>query len=941
MALRPIVESPVLTEQMKYNGQDQSQDANFALMELEKGLRSTKSGEQCEAIVNVPGLLEKYPFPILVNSAFLKLGDVFRTGSNFMKLCVLKAIQSSKKHLEKIFNVDEFCRRFFTVIHSNDPIARAVTLRVFGNISSIISERKNIHHCIRTSLDSHDTVEVEAAIYATKCFAEQSSNFASGIWQKVADMIQGLTTPIEMKLKLLPVFKFMCHDVNIAGEVNVICTNLLSIYPVHHFVGTILNTMTELALATLINIPHHINIILKYLTDDPRKSINLIAVKNLLLLAQKAPHLWDREHLDGLVCATMNCLHDVIKQKILMVVVLLSSEANCGNVFSEEVLQKLEDLMGDMCIEISTLALKARVFAVCSARDAIGPDILLALQSDIQMMTALSLSENSLVSLKRCMASAKVVLSKDSTISDLLISFIIECASSTGGCFLLEILHTLVSVSTFKQGFCRPHIDSLFGLFESRVYVTNDETDKNVLVALLTLILQSSSGRSLEEKIIVQERLLHHVSVLNAAEDYWTVFKMARQASRLAYPVFSSKLFNLLTSKVSSENLYFWLKALTKFQEAESSLMYEAQSVSKLQEMLMAAHNFYQEGLTNLKAAVTTDHPLYFQFKYCRLRADMLRAYSQLLTSCSSLKLNPPPALARAAAISNGMEVHHMSRIGVQFQNCALLFNNTALGFQNLYKSSFNSDDVTLRNILLLQESCQLVAYAIEMFVSQRRSERVSPECSSSCVTKQLNQHLQSITDTNLNVLKVIRDVDNRTKEENLSHQQTNCLTSIVLSQLKVGFSLPLYFFKSLQNTSIQLSVSPGNSHREDPHLVNIASEMTLKIEGVILEKSKSVNFRHVSKVNLTVRMKPSHTVRNVAYDIKPVQMTEMVLEESTEPLHEYFSAQFLLSFKYLGHHTVRISTGITDEHGVNWESGPSCTIHIDVYEHGGHLKKK
>lgn len=69
--------------------------------------------------------------------------------------------------------------------------------------------------------------------------------------------------------------------------------------------------------------------------------------------------------------------------------------------------------------------------------------------------------------------------------------------------------------------------------------------------------------------------------------------------------------------------------------------------------------------------------------------------------------------------------------------------------------------------------------------------------------------------------------------------------------------------------------------------------------------------------------------------------MTEMVLEESTEPLHEYFSAQFLLSFKYLGHHTVRISTGITDEHGVNWESGPSCTIHIDVYEHGGHLKKK
>lgn len=44
------------------------------------GLRSNKAGEQCEAIVRFPRLFEKYPFPILINSAFLKLGDVFRNG---------------------------------------------------------------------------------------------------------------------------------------------------------------------------------------------------------------------------------------------------------------------------------------------------------------------------------------------------------------------------------------------------------------------------------------------------------------------------------------------------------------------------------------------------------------------------------------------------------------------------------------------------------------------------------------------------------------------------------------------------------------------------------------------------------------------------------------------------------------------------------------------
>ncbi|KAL3197580.1 hypothetical protein MRX96_044848 [Rhipicephalus microplus] len=56
------------------------QDANSALTELDKGLRSGRLGEQCETIVRFPRLFEKYPFPILINSACLKLAEVFRGG---------------------------------------------------------------------------------------------------------------------------------------------------------------------------------------------------------------------------------------------------------------------------------------------------------------------------------------------------------------------------------------------------------------------------------------------------------------------------------------------------------------------------------------------------------------------------------------------------------------------------------------------------------------------------------------------------------------------------------------------------------------------------------------------------------------------------------------------------------------------------------------------
>lgn len=131
-------------------------------------------GDQCEAIVRFPSLFERYPFPILINSAFLKLADVFRTGSNFLRLWVLRVCQQSESHLQKILNVDEFVRRIFSVSHSNDAIARALTLRTLGSLSALIPERKPIHHSIRVALDSHDRVEVSAAIYAAACFARRS-----------------------------------------------------------------------------------------------------------------------------------------------------------------------------------------------------------------------------------------------------------------------------------------------------------------------------------------------------------------------------------------------------------------------------------------------------------------------------------------------------------------------------------------------------------------------------------------------------------------------------------------------------------------------------------------------------------------------------------------------------------------------------------------------
>ncbi|XP_035694337.1 integrator complex subunit 7-like [Branchiostoma floridae] len=323
-------------------GADQEQDANSALLELDKGLRSTRVGEQCEAIVRFPRLFEKYPFPILINSSFLKLADVFRIGNNFLRLCVLRVTQQSEKHLDKILNVDEFLRRIFSVIHSNDPIARALTLRVLGSIACIISERKNTHHSIRTSLDSHDEVEMEAAIFAASCFAAQSRTFAVGICNKIAEMIQGLATPVEMKLKLIPIFQHMHHDAQTAAKVRQLCVEMLPSYPARGFVMVTLHTLSLLSAKTLIDIPQQVELLLHYLQQDPRRAIKLKVLSDLHLLTKKAPHMWAQHNLQVLCSFISITPYDNLKLRALTVLSVLAE--------SSPLITKESSLM-EVCLE--------------------------------------------------------------------------------------------------------------------------------------------------------------------------------------------------------------------------------------------------------------------------------------------------------------------------------------------------------------------------------------------------------------------------------------------------------------------------------------------------------------------------------------------------------------------------------------------------------------
>ena len=277
-------------------------DANAALAELDQNLRCGRLGDQAEAIVRFPRLFAKYPFPILINSALLKLADVFRQGCNFLKLCVLCVVRQSERHLDKITNVDEFVKRVFAVIHSNDPIARALTLRTLGAVAPIIPERKQVHHNIRQALDSQDSIEIRAAIYAASRFAARSKNFAVNMCEKISAMIKGYSTPPEMKLRLIPMFQHMHHDAITAQMVRQTCIQMLPGYPSEEFVLVTLRTLTRLSAHTLVDVPDQVELLLKYLVEDPRKAVMRQTLADLrFLCTEERAHLWSSLNISSLL----------------------------------------------------------------------------------------------------------------------------------------------------------------------------------------------------------------------------------------------------------------------------------------------------------------------------------------------------------------------------------------------------------------------------------------------------------------------------------------------------------------------------------------------------------------------------------------------------------------------------------------------------------------
>ncbi|XP_006818833.1 integrator complex subunit 7-like [Saccoglossus kowalevskii] len=758
------------------------QDANTALMELDKGLRSTKLGEQCEAIVRFPRLFEKYPFPILINSAFLKLSEVFRLGSNFLRLCVLKVVQQSQKQLDKILNKDEFLRRIFTVIHSNDPVARAITLRVLGSVAVIIQERKNVHYSIRNSLDSHDAVELEAAIFAATRFAAESRDFAVGICNKVADMIQGLATPVEMKLKLILIFEHMHHDAESAAKVRHLCIRMLPSYPGKAFVITTLHSLSKLAAASLMDIPAQVSLLLCYLDTDPRRVIKTLALQDLRMLAKEAPHMWTSENIELLCQFTSTTPYDGLKIGGFSVLSTLSKSV----AFATLNLQA-GSLVTELCTNFSYHS-NATVSAFA-----------------VDVMTNIVISKISL---------GKDVTKSSEEVAMAMEALIIGCACSGSK----KVSSALKTVLCCVSVLCKACPSVASDLVEG---ITTTLTTTTGLAAILLCQSLAAVG-------------MHQPSVLtNLTSDIKDMFMSISQN------IDNKEQEELM---VASEHLFFWLNSLQSFCEGEDCLRHLHSKKSNIIYQVQESVVHYERGIATLKAAVTPPYPLDFQCRYVKLRTQMLTLHCQLLLGCQTIKTCPPPAIASTVALATGQDLQNCGRLASQMQQCYISFQSLANQFGDLLQSTFDADPATLENIESIQQSCLLMSHAIDALVLSNRmyNGKASSQVdlfSLDTSFRHGNQLSIACQDAMRNIHEVLLQVEGAA----ITQLHTECLWKTSVTLLKVPLGFPRYFFQSLQSTSIKLAVSPTPRNPGDPVPVQNDTHLALKIEGVVQHGSRPV----------------------------------------------------------------------------------------------------
>ncbi|KAM3174854.1 hypothetical protein ACTXT7_009670 [Hymenolepis weldensis] len=638
-----------------------SKDVSSKLVEINRGLNSPNRGEQCRSITNIPDLIKSHPFPIVINSIFLKLADVYVNGSDYLRSCVLRACSECRNQLLRLTIADDIVEKFMPIYKNENANSRAQYLSLLGVLSGAFKDNISIHNFIISRIDSDSETESTVAISTAYSYAAISKTFVMSLCPVLCDLLKVSTLSPDHKLKLIPLAEFAYHRHLI---------EMLKSHKVGSFVTVICETLTKMEINFPLNTSSQVGLLLDHIKTSSDTEVRANLLSCLMILADKLPNQWSPPHTKRLCeifsdSATINNE----KETILIIFFLLTSSVNVNILFGDYKLGEDDGILACLTQALSSeivpgssllpnaLALACRLVRCGKSDVNFNPDIVASMlvislthscQFDEQPENAstswlindsgppihslrLFYSEllmffetfpNFVSLLNRIELLKEVTMSGDPRIT-LLCQFLSRVCTTD----LLRLPELPELLSQLRDS-CKPH---------------SPNVNSDNLLQVCVFVFTAANGTPLfkEQQI---DLLTCLARALNAnvnekgptALEPWIVYQLACKASVYRQPRFAADLFEQLASMATTLKNIYWLRGLAKINRAQADLyddVFDLPQTGKWVPRLSAAISTAAKEISeaqNLFTAAGGRSAHAFQATYTAIRADLLHCLVRL-----------------------------------------------------------------------------------------------------------------------------------------------------------------------------------------------------------------------------------------------------------------------------------------------------------------------
>lgn len=649
---------------------------------------------------------------------------------------------------------------------------------------------------------------------------------------KVGAMIESLQTPVNMKLQLIPVLKHMHHDANTAAMVKTLCVNLLPKYPSESFVIVILDTLSELSCATLIDIPEQVHLLLNYM-EDPRKKVRCQVLNSLKTMAVKAAHLWSQSALNNLLKTAERCTDDAGNEQTLILNVILKltdCPVTCNSLLDDE--QHLVVKLCASCLVLehqsaASFAVQILTSLVCysHAENRIAPAALVSM-IDMHLESLLFttwytdqfLPEFS-VYLRCGVRLSKACSSFGENFVDLIGVMLVERSdySPRHRRLVAEALAAICAqfcVRQFESDNCAQFVNPVHELIWKIVDNVESLSESSpcpetvrIIEILSAVLFQALVGHQIPRAMyVVFDGLLGRIHG-------WSLYRIARSASRFGHHFIAGVIYKRLAHSVPVDKLHFFLTSLFQIAQAECLLVngYTFEDILEdyaiiegegtdskrmaLVEKLDLAISLYWKALATLKASSSPSQAMAFQSEFVRLRGQFLEALFSVVITKNTQTMTPPPAIAQTLAQSSRDHLQKFGHVTTQLRKSVKTFKVCEELYAKLYKTSFDADPSTLAHLEIAKCMCVLLGHSLEAicFTSPQEAPHIGTEQSSTEASPETEFFTYCLRQIRCQLQRLPQEAANK---KSITNDHTDVLLRQIELMVNAPLCMPRYFFQ-------------------------------------------------------------------------------------------------------------------------------------------------